>query len=251
MKRFTDTEKWNDQWFRKLEPRLKCLWNYCCDTCDASGVFEVDWELASFRIGVEVKASDLTAFGDRIETLPKGKYLLTKFIPFQYGQITPDCRGQRQVINAIMRNGLYACSDPSNPLRIIGYAYSKDRIAKDAIGRKTGSIGSGSVQGGVGGDSVHAVTEIANILRKAYRRSDSVPLDYFEEFTLAEIVRGHPNAKDELQSMLHYRDNMDDRKFFPKSMRGLLESWNKTLDAAMGAAAMGGNGQGVYPGPNL
>lgn len=71
--------------------------------------------------------------------------------------------------------------------------------------------------------------DISIILRKEYRRSDTSPLDYFEQYTLAEIVRTHPDAKSELKELLDYRVRAE---FFPKSIRGLLEAWNKTLDRA-------------------
>ena len=38
----------------------------------------------------------------------------------------------------------------------------------------------------------------------------------------------HPEAESELLEMLKFRERND--KFFPKSITGLLASWNKTLD---------------------
>ena len=55
MKRFTETTKWTvNPWFRKLPARLKCLWMFFLDSCDAAGVIEPDWELISFQIGEPV-----------------------------------------------------------------------------------------------------------------------------------------------------------------------------------------------------
>lgn len=47
--RFTETEKWNDNWFRRLSPAAKLLWNYICDNCDAAGFYEVDNEMIAFQ----------------------------------------------------------------------------------------------------------------------------------------------------------------------------------------------------------
>lgn len=47
-KRFTDTDKWNDVWFRNLTPHQKLLWNYYCDNCNLAGFLELDDEKISF-----------------------------------------------------------------------------------------------------------------------------------------------------------------------------------------------------------
>lgn len=41
-KRFTETEKWRDPWFRKLSPLQKCLFAYLCDNCNNAGFIEID-----------------------------------------------------------------------------------------------------------------------------------------------------------------------------------------------------------------
>lgn len=53
MKRFTETEKWTDRWFRKLQPAEKLLWLYILDICDNAGFFELDVEMASFITGMK------------------------------------------------------------------------------------------------------------------------------------------------------------------------------------------------------
>ena len=53
MRRFTETDKWKDRWFRKLQPAEKLLWVYALDTCDNAGFFELDTEMASFVTGMK------------------------------------------------------------------------------------------------------------------------------------------------------------------------------------------------------
>ncbi len=56
-KRFTDTGKWIDKWFRKLSVHQKLLFLWLIDNCDNAGFWEVDIELAAQQIGItETKA---------------------------------------------------------------------------------------------------------------------------------------------------------------------------------------------------
>lgn len=106
MKRFTETKKWSDAWYRKLSPRLKCLWQHLLDHCDPSGVIDPDWELISFQVGESVNSDDLQSFQDRVEILPSGKLWIVKFIQFQYGVLSRECRMHASVFRAIDSNGL-------------------------------------------------------------------------------------------------------------------------------------------------
>lgn len=101
MKRFTETTKWGNPWYRKLEPRLKLLWQYMLDHCDNAGVIEVDWELASFQIGEEVEESDLESFGERIESIHGSKLWICGFIEFQCGELKESCRPHQAVIKLL------------------------------------------------------------------------------------------------------------------------------------------------------
>lgn len=106
MKRFTETEKWKDKWFRALTPAQKCLWVYLCDNCDHAGVIEPDFGLASFQIGVRVSERDMDALGDRVRLMDNGKYWIRAFVRFQYGKLSEACKPHAPVFAAISRHGL-------------------------------------------------------------------------------------------------------------------------------------------------
>lgn len=46
--RFSDTSKWNDEWFVDLTPQEKLLFLYLCDNCDIAGFYELSTRKLSF-----------------------------------------------------------------------------------------------------------------------------------------------------------------------------------------------------------
>jgi hypothetical protein len=122
MKRFTETDKWRDAWFRKLSPACKCLWQYMVDNCDQAGVIDIDWELASFQIGAKVSEKDLASFDRQVSRLANGKLWISSFVKFQYGVISRDCKPHTPVFKAIERHSIPFDSLYSNsPKAIEGY----------------------------------------------------------------------------------------------------------------------------------
>lgn len=107
MKRFTETEKWRDTWFRRLPPIAKLAFIYVVDNCDAAGVWDPDYDLADFTIGEKVAwPTIIEAFGERLELLPDGKWHLTRFVEFQYGELTEDCRPHAKVMQLLRAHGI-------------------------------------------------------------------------------------------------------------------------------------------------
>lgn len=105
MKRFTETEKWRDPWFRKLSAGAKLAFLYILDNCDGAGVWSADKDLADFSIGMAVPWEKVSKdFADRLAILPDGKWLLTKFVEFQYGHLSPDCKPHLAVIRLIEKH---------------------------------------------------------------------------------------------------------------------------------------------------
>lgn len=112
MKRFTDTEKWNDPWFRRLAPPHKLFWQFICDKCDNAGVWKVDLELASFVIGGELESVEiLQSFDGRIEEIAPRKWLVINFVKFQYDKLSLQSRPHGQVLRTIRDHGLNSFFD--------------------------------------------------------------------------------------------------------------------------------------------
>ena len=98
-KRFTDTDQWKKAWFRKLDPKMKLFWHYICTNCDYCGIWDVDFEMASFVIGNKYEQDKvMLAFEGKIECIEKDKIFIPTFISFQYGA-TPGSSKQHQSVN--------------------------------------------------------------------------------------------------------------------------------------------------------
>jgi hypothetical protein len=111
VKRFTETEKWRDSWFRRLEPDAKLAFLYMLDNCDAAGVWDPDFELANFQIGRVVNWEMVkNSLSDRLEILPSSKWHLCKFVGFQYGQLSEECKPHLNVLRLIEIHGIQRVS---------------------------------------------------------------------------------------------------------------------------------------------
>lgn len=106
-KRFTESGKWMDSWFRRLTAAQKLGYLYLLDNCDAAGVADLDHDLANFQIGSEVDWDALVGCSEgRIEKLESGKLWLTRFVSFQYGELSDECRPHKAVLALIEKHKL-------------------------------------------------------------------------------------------------------------------------------------------------
>lgn len=107
-KRFTDTEKFSDIWYRKLSLLHKVIWEYLLAECNHAGILEnFDLEMMSFKIGAEVTKEDLNVYGGRIEFLNDTTIFIPKFLEFQYGVLSESCKPHKPVIEKLKKYGLY------------------------------------------------------------------------------------------------------------------------------------------------
>lgn len=109
-KRFTDTDKWKDEWFKKLNPAHKLLWLYISDDCNHAGIWHVDLEIAQLRIGYESEIDKdfaLELFGDKIISKDNGeKWFIPSFIEEQYGRLNSANKVHNSVIKLLSNQGL-------------------------------------------------------------------------------------------------------------------------------------------------
>jgi len=101
-KRFTDTNKWKKPFIRSLELPYKLFWFYILDDCDHAGIWEVDIEVAEIRTGCAIdEKKALQFFGERILVINENKWFLPDFIEFQYGELNPQNRLHKSVLDIL------------------------------------------------------------------------------------------------------------------------------------------------------
>ena len=112
-KRMTDTDKWKKRFVRELSSEFKLLWLYILDDCNHAGIWEVDLEVASIRIGETLKfdipAEDMLPqpFLDKIVIFDNGdKWFIPEFIDFQYGELNPNSNVHKSVILLLQKYNL-------------------------------------------------------------------------------------------------------------------------------------------------
>jgi hypothetical protein len=101
-KRFTDSEKFSDPWYRRLSLLHKVIWEYLLAECNHAGVVEkFDIELMSFKIGADVSMEDLLSFGDRIVFVSDSVLFIPNFIIFQYEKLNPQNKVHASVLREL------------------------------------------------------------------------------------------------------------------------------------------------------
>ena len=107
-KRMTDTDKWKKRFLRELKPQHKLLLFYILDDCNHAGIWDVDIEVASIRIG-ETLVYDMLPqeFLNKIEIFDNGdKWFIPDFIEFQYGELNPNSNVHKSVIALLEKYNL-------------------------------------------------------------------------------------------------------------------------------------------------
>lgn len=109
-KRFTDSNKFKDPWYRKLSPKLKCFWEFLLSECNHAGIVKLDLECASFIIREEVTKEDLKSFSNKLQLIEKDLYFIPNFIEFQYGKLNPSNRVHSSVLKELNKYSLLGAS---------------------------------------------------------------------------------------------------------------------------------------------
>ncbi len=107
-KRMTDTDKWKKRFIREMKPQHKLLWFYILDDCNHAGIWEVDMEVASLRIGFTITEDDIPqSFNDRVISFDNGdKWFIPEFVEYQYGELNPNSNVHKSVISLLQKYNL-------------------------------------------------------------------------------------------------------------------------------------------------
>ena len=105
-KRFTDSEKFRDYWYRALKPKHKCLWEFMLSECSIAGILELDFDSISFHIGEKITKDDLKNFKDRVVFLEENKIFIAKFIKFQQNELNSNNPAHKNIIKILKTYGI-------------------------------------------------------------------------------------------------------------------------------------------------
>jgi hypothetical protein len=128
-KRFTDTDKWKDEWYTDLPNDYKIIWQYLLDTCDNAGIYKRNVKLLNIMCNTNVSETDiLNAFKLRVTPISDEKWIINKFCVFQYGPDFLESKNKAvvSVVNKLIENNLYQSS--TNTL-LIPYPSSIDTLS--------------------------------------------------------------------------------------------------------------------------
>ena len=109
-KRFVDTELWQKEWFQDLSIEDKLLLKYIFENCDCAGVWNSNYRLASFILGVPVTQANIAKINGnkpQFEVLPSGDVFVIDFIKFQYGTLSENCKPHKPVIEKLKKYNLF------------------------------------------------------------------------------------------------------------------------------------------------
>lgn len=107
-KRFTDTEKFTDPWYRRLSSKHKLFWEYLLCACDHAGIISVDLEFIEMVLKEKYEDNVIAKyFSDRVEKLAKPfEYFIPKFVTFQYGELSSKSPMHLKVIRTLKAAGI-------------------------------------------------------------------------------------------------------------------------------------------------
>jgi hypothetical protein len=149
-KRFTDTQKWQDEWFMNLPQHYKLLYLYILDACDHAGIWKINLKLASFHIGFEFNMNEVSeAFAGKIIEFKQGYMHVLKFVDFQYNGIKNDAVG-KSIIKILHAHNLVGATK-GLPSPSVG---TKDKDKDKDMVKVKDKVSSSMYEGGVGGENI-------------------------------------------------------------------------------------------------
>jgi hypothetical protein len=118
-KRFTDTEKWKDDWYISLSNDNKIVWQWLLDNCTIAGVCKPSIGLLNLMCRVTYTEEDLIREMDGRVIICNRVWFIPKFIKFQYSTLL----SAKPAIVAVVRE-LFSY----NLIKLIPESYGNDYL---------------------------------------------------------------------------------------------------------------------------
>jgi hypothetical protein len=100
-KRFTDTEKWKDDWFLSLSNDEKVVWFWLLDNCNHAGICKPSISLLNFMCRTKYTEDELIKIMDGRLIKFEGFWFIPKFLKFQYGTLVSNMPAVKSVVKEL------------------------------------------------------------------------------------------------------------------------------------------------------
>lgn len=106
-KRFTDTDKWKDDWYLSLSNDNRIVWQWLLDNCNHAGICKKSITLLNLMCNTQLKSNDIVSiFHDRVlET--GGHWFIPKFLKFQYSTLQSKKPAIVSVVKELKKDNYY------------------------------------------------------------------------------------------------------------------------------------------------
>lgn len=107
MKRFSETRRFDEEWYSELSLEHKMAYEYIWASADNAGVWSPNFKLGDFQLGKKIDWKSLPEkTGKRIQILRSGEWVLVGFVETQCGNLSAASRPHAVVIKALLGYGL-------------------------------------------------------------------------------------------------------------------------------------------------
>lgn len=100
-KRFADTAKHKDPWWKSLPTNHKILFDFMCLDCDCAGFWKVNFDTFELLYKIKMTQDDMGVFGKKVIRIDEETYFMTSFIKVQYTKLNFNNNAHRGVLNLL------------------------------------------------------------------------------------------------------------------------------------------------------
>jgi hypothetical protein len=114
-KRFTSTDIWQEDWFLELSKEYMLAWFYIKDNCNHAGIWRPNKKQLEFITNSKIDLNEFLSLlnneKERVVVLEDGKWYLTDFISFQYGNIlNENNRVHASIVKELIASKIDTCN---------------------------------------------------------------------------------------------------------------------------------------------
>jgi hypothetical protein len=121
-KRYTDTEKWKDDWFVSLGNDYRIIWQWLLDNCNHAGICKRSIKLLNFMCNTTISEDELVKEMEGRLLIKDNIWFIPKFLKFQYSTL----KSNKPVIVSVVKE-----LKINNLLNLIPESFGNDYIIVD------------------------------------------------------------------------------------------------------------------------